>query len=95
MSARNLADWTRRTRRLNRNDEIQQLFQGKQPTRDTAQFRVGEVYPGDQQIRDEGLVSIQIHLLNLRDTDFTSVPTLAIWIPEHIGADVIRQPNNR
>lgn len=95
MSARSLNDWTRRTRRLTRNDEIQQLFQGKQPTKDMAQFRIGDVYPGDSEIKNENLVSIQIHLLNLRDTDFTSVPTLAIWIPEHIGVDVIRQPENR
>jgi hypothetical protein len=95
MSARNLTDWTRRIRRRNRNDEIQQLFQGKQPTKDTPQFRIGEVYPGDSEIKNENLVSIQVHLLNLRDTEYTSVPTLAIWIPEHIGTDIIRQPDNR
>lgn len=85
MSANTLEDWTRRVRRLDRNDEIQQLFQGRNP-------RTGEVvYPGDSEIKDENLLTIQIHLLNLRDTDFTSVPTLAIWIPEHIGRDIIRQ----
>ena len=94
MSARSLTDWTRRTRRLNRNDEIQQLFQGKQPTRDTAQYRVGDVYPGDSEIRDENLISIQLHLLDLRDTEFTSVPTLAIWVPERMGVDIVRQPDN-
>ncbi len=95
MSARSLNDWTNRIRRLNRNDEIQQLFQGKQPTKDTSQFRIGEVYPGDSEIKNENLISIQVHLLNLRDTNYTSVPTLAIWIPEHMGIAVIRQPNNR
>jgi hypothetical protein len=95
MSSRNLDDWTRRIRRLTHNDEIQQLFQGKQPTANTPQFRIGEVYPGDSEIKNENLVSVQIHILNLRDTDFTSVPTLAIWIPEQIGADIIRQPENR
>jgi Z1 domain len=95
MSARSLDDWTRRTRRLNGNDELQQLFQGKQPTKDTPQYRIGEVYPGDSEIKDENLVSIQIHLLDLRGTDYTSVPTIAIWIPEQIGADIIRQPENR
>lgn len=85
MSANSYDNWTPRTRRLNRNDEIQQLFQGRNP-------RTGEViYPGDSEIRDENLLTIQIHLLNLRDTDFQNVPTLAIWIPEHIGADLIRQ----
>lgn len=95
MSARSLNDWTRRTRRLTRNNELQQLFQGEQPTKDTGQFRIGEVYPGDSEIKNENLVSIQIHLLNLRDTNYTSVPTLAIWIPEHIGTGIIRQPENR
>ncbi len=85
MSATSLEDWTRRTRRLDRNDEIQQLFQGRNP-------RTGEVtYPGDSEIKNENLLTIQIHLLNIRDTDFTSVPTLAIWVPEHIGRDIIRQ----
>ena len=63
MSSRSLNDWTRRTRRLTRNDEIQQLFQGKQPTKATAQFQIGDVYPGDSEIKIENLVSIQIHLL--------------------------------
>jgi len=85
MSSNNLENWTSRTRRLDRNDEIQQLFQGRNP-------RIGEVvYPGDSEIKDENILSIQIHLLDLRDTDFTNVPTLAIWIPEHIGRDIIRQ----
>jgi hypothetical protein len=85
MSTNSYDDWTPRTRRLNRNDEIQQLFQGRNP-------RTGEViYPGDSEIKDENLLTIQIHLLNLRDTDFQNVPTLAIWIPEHMGADLIRQ----
>ena len=85
MSANTLEDWTRRVRRLDRNDEIQQLFQGRNP-------RTGEViYPGDSEIKNENLLTIQIHLLNIRDTEFASVPTLAIWIPEHIGRDIIRQ----
>lgn len=101
MRAKNLEDlgnetsWTRRIRQLTKNDEIQQLFQGKQPTSNSGKFKIGEVYPGDSEIKDENLVSIQIHLLNLRDTDFTDVPTLAVWIPDRIGVDIIRQPNNR
>jgi len=93
MSARSLTDWTTRTRRL-RNDEIQQLFQGKQPTRATQQYQIGEVYPGDREIKDENMLTIQIHMLNIRDEDYTDVPTLAMWIPEHISRDIIRQINN-
>ena len=85
MSTNSFDNWTPRTRRLNRNDEIQQLFQGRNP-------KTGEViYPGDSEIKDENLLTIQIHLLNLRDTDFQNVTTLAIWIPEHMGTDLIRQ----
>jgi hypothetical protein len=85
MSANSIDNWTGRTRRLDRNQEIQQLFQGRNP-------RIGEViYPGDSEIKEDNLLTIQIHLLNIRDTDFARVPTLAIWIPEHIGTDIIRQ----
>jgi hypothetical protein len=102
MSARSLDDWTIRNRRLNRNDEIQQLFQGEQPTRDGT-FRKGEVYPGDRNIKSDNVLSVQIHRLHLRDSDgndilddnesvkYIDVPTLAIWIPDHIGVDIIRQ----
>ena len=84
MSAKAYDKWNPRTRRLNRNDEIQQLFQGRNP-------RAGEViYPGDSEIRDENRLTIQIHLLNIRDADFIFVPTLAVWIPEHMGVDLIR-----
>lgn len=85
MSTDSIDNWAPRIRRLNRNDEIQQLFQGRNP-------RTGEaIYPGDSEIKDENLLSIQIHLLNLRDTEFIKVPTLAIWTPEHMGTDLIRQ----
>lgn len=85
MSARSLDDWTRRIRRLDRNDEIQQLFQGRNP-------RTGEIiYPGDSEIKSENVLTIQIHLLDFRDTLYLSVPTIAIWIPESIGRDIIRQ----
>jgi hypothetical protein len=85
MSANSMAEWKRRTRRLNNNDEIQQLFQGRNP-------KSGEIiYPGDSEIKDENVLTIQIHLLDLRDTTYIGVPTLAIWIPEHIGIDIIRQ----
>lgn len=85
MSTNSLDNWTPRTRRLNRNNEIQQLFQGRNP-------RIGEiVYPGDSEIKNENTLTIQIHLLNFRDMEFINVPTLAIWIPEQMGVDIIRK----
>lgn len=88
-----------RERRLNENgsNTIKQLFQGKNP-------KTGEVvYPGDREIKDPGLISIQIHRLHLNDPDgnnildslgnnlFSDVATIAIWSPEAIGVDIIRQ----
>lgn len=91
-----------RDRRLNENgsNTIKQLFQGKNP-------KSGEViYPGDREIKNENLVTIQIHRLHLNDADgnniidengsilYDDVPTIAIWFPENIGKDIIRQPDN-
>ncbi len=97
MSATRIDEWKMRLRRLDRNDEIQQLFQGRNP-------RTGEIiYPGDSEIREENLLSIQIHRLRLVDRDgqditdeggvakFVDVPTLAIWVSDHIGRDIVRQ----
>ena len=91
-----------RERRLNENgsNTIKQLFQGKNP-------KTGEViYPGDREIRNENVLSIQIHRLHLKDTEgnnivdengnilFEDVPSIAIWFPENIGKDIVRQPDN-
>lgn len=85
MSTNNIQNWTGRERRLNSKGEIQQLFQGRNP-------RVGDIiYPGDIEIKNDDILTIQIHLLDLKNTTYTNVPTLAIWIPEHMGKDIIRQ----
>lgn len=91
-----------RDRRLNENgsNTIQKLFQGKNP-------KAGEViYLGDREIKNENLVTIQLHRLHLKDTDgnniidengnilYEDVSTIAIWFPENIGKDIIRQPDN-
>ena len=77
-----------RERRLTNFDEIQELFQGKNP-------RTGEViYPGDREIKNHDLFTVQIHNLNLinRETGeiFENVYTIAAWTPEEIGKTVIR-----
>lgn len=91
-----------RERRLNENESntIQELFQGRNP-------KTGQViYPGDREIKKAGLLTIQIHRLHLKDpqgnnildedgnTLYDDVPTIAIWVPEAIGKDIIRQPDN-
>jgi hypothetical protein len=73
---------------LDRKDEIQQLFQGRNPRTGTA------VYPGDSQIKESGILNIQLHMLDLKDADnqvYDNVPTLAIWIPDYMGKDIIRK----
>lgn len=78
-----------RDRRLNQKNEIQQLFQGKNP-------KSGKViYPGDEKIKDEDKVTVQIHKLDIHSADgkkrlFKDVYTLAVWLPESFGRDFVR-----
>lgn len=88
-----------RDRRLNDNgnNTIKQLFQGSNE-------KTG--YAGARNIKDVNQVTIQIHRLHITDTFgntitdeegnvmYEDVPTIAIWFPEHIGKDIIRQPDN-
>ncbi len=75
-----------RTRRLKKN-EIQQLFQGKNPKK-------GEViYPGDEKIISENSVTVQIHNLDIRDTDFKNIITIAVWIPTRLSQSLISKKN--
>lgn len=77
-----------RERRLNNRDEIQQLFQGKNP-------RTGEViYPGDSEIKDFANLTIQIHNLDLINKEtgeiFENIYSIAVWIPEEMNKSIIR-----
>jgi tRNA/tmRNA/rRNA uracil-C5-methylase (TrmA/RlmC/RlmD family) len=85
MSTNSISNWNARDRKLNKDDEIQQLFQGRNPKSGVA------IYPGDTYIKSEDLLTIQIHMLNFRDTDYVDVPSIAIWVPAHMGSDIIRQ----
>jgi hypothetical protein len=76
-----------RTRRLKK-DEIQQLFQGKNP-------RTGEViYPGDEKIKSEDSVSVQVHNLDFRDTEYENIITIAVWIPARLSQSLISKTND-
>lgn len=93
-----------RDRRTTANDEVQQYFQGPNPTK--RGFARGETYPGDREIRDENRLTVQIHRLKLLDANgddildendnliYEDVPSMAIWIPEAIGKDIVRQADN-
>lgn len=71
-----------RKRRLKK-DEIQQLFQGRNP-------RKGEViYPGDEKIKSSDTVTVQIHNLQLNDNYHDNVISIAVWIPEKLSKSLI------
>ena len=58
--------------------------------------RRGEIYPGDRAIRDNEVVTIQIHNLELtRDRGAIvvarDVPVLAVWVPLRLGRAWIAQ----
>ena len=65
-------------------NEIKALFQGKNP-------RTGEViYPGDDKIKEENHVSVQIHNLELKGTGYKDIMSIAIWIPERLSKSLIK-----
>lgn len=73
-----------RKRSLNKKDEILNLFQGKNP-------KSGEVvYPGDEKIKVDDNVSVQIHNLELKDSDYSKVVSVAVWIPERLSKSLIK-----
>ncbi|MCP1543924.1 Z1 domain-containing protein [Methylorubrum extorquens] len=62
---------------------VKQFFQGEAPVH--PENLRGTVYPGDRYVADASRVTVQIHLLNLRDDNnvvlATSVPFLAVKLP--------------
>ena len=79
-----------RKRRLTNKDEIQQLFQGKNPNKGEGEV----IYPGDREIKDAANLTIQIHNLELLDRQtgeiFKNVYSIAVWIPEEMSKSIIR-----
>lgn len=74
-----------RRRRVDHNDEVEQLFQGPQPE------ATGADYEGDRSIKGEG-ATIQIHRLNVLDESGSRViaadiPAVAVWLPRAFGKD--------
>lgn len=83
-----------RVRTLNIEGEIPNLFQGAHPVE--PRERRGEIYPGDREIHDDNIITIQIHALNLRSErtgpiEYEGVPNIAIWIPSRFSSDVLIQ----
>ena len=83
---------TGRERGVDASGKVTNLFQGQAPVNPPA--RRGEVYPGDQAIREDDQVSVQIHVLDLtRDGAVVSenVPVLAVWVPARLAVGWIDQ----
>lgn len=83
---------TGRERGIDVSGEVTNLFQGQAPVNPPA--RRGEVYPGDQAIRQDGHVTVQIHRLSLTQNGTVvheNVPVLAVWIPSRLAVGWIDQ----
>jgi hypothetical protein len=64
------------------------LFQGAHPN------SKGAIYRGDRYIREDAVLTIQIHNLTVRDADgqeHTDVPAVAVWVPKAMSKDWLSQ----
>jgi hypothetical protein len=82
-----------RMRSVNEREEIPTLFQGKNYADPE---HTDLVYPGDENIRGETGVTIQIHTLEIRQQDrgpliASRVPTIAVWVPAEMANDWLVQ----
>lgn len=84
-----------RVRSVDEDSEIEQLFQGASIER--GNFRRGEVYPGDRDVKMADEFTIQIHLLDLQERPPQSrmlaqrVAAVAVWMPAGMGTDTFVQ----
>lgn len=73
-----------RQRGLNKNDEITNLFQGKNPKTGTI------IYPGDDKVKDENHITIQIHNLEFKNTEYKNIISIAVWVPERLSKSLVK-----
>ena len=76
-----------RTRTLDGNGEIPELFQGPSS-------RTGEQYPGDRQIKAVKGVTIQIHnvtIIHPNGKTVPDIPAVAVWLPKNMSQDLLVQ----
>ena len=80
-----------RSRSLNSDGEIAQLFQGAYPVNPPEQR--GEIYPGDRQLHSNQEVTIQVHNLDLMTNTgvIEDVIDIAVWVPPGAAGDVLIQ----
>lgn len=77
-----------RGRSVDDNGNIKQLFQGYQ------QDKTGKNYPGDEAIRANFGVSVQIWKLRVETpgSDYSEVPLVTVWVPKTASSAWIAQP---
>ncbi len=80
-------------RRSYQDDQIAQLFQGRQYATQRGQRVV--TYPGDREIRGDQGVTVQINYLDLGEPNALvaeNVPHIAVWVPAAMTRDTVDQP---
>jgi hypothetical protein len=82
-----------RMRSVNEDEEIPTLFQGANYADDAHR---DQVYPGDERIRSDQSLTIQIHTLEVRQKNrgaviASEVPTVAVWVPSMFSRDWLVQ----
>ncbi|MBK9715414.1 MAG: alpha-1,4 polygalactosaminidase [Kouleothrix sp.] len=70
-----------RERSVDNQDKVKNLFQGAHPDKS------GAIYRGDQYIRNNEQLTIQIHNLQVQtpDGNFSNVPAIAVWVPREMS----------
>ena len=79
-----------RKRELDTDDEIPNLFQGRNPEKGKG----AAIYPGDREIKRKDQLTVQIHRLRVTQAGrliSSDVPTLAIWVPKDMSRDWLVQ----
>ena len=83
----------KRYRGIRDDGEIKNLYQGAAPVGPSAQR--GTVYPGDQAIKDDDRVTVQIHYLDLRNDEdqvvSREVYVLSVYVPGWVGESYVVQ----
>jgi hypothetical protein len=78
-----------RQRAIDENGRINELFQGA-----TRLSSGGYGYPGDAAFRDEDVVTVQVHRLDLKQGGGLAaerVPVIAIWVPARLAINWVAQ----
>ncbi len=89
-----MSSGSRRRRSVDENGAVVNLYQGANPQWPLE--RRGEIYPGDRDIREDEVVNVQIHTLDLRREQTgpiiaENIPVLVVWVPARLGVGWINQ----